>query len=118
MLTQSHYIKKFLNKYGHYDEKPAPTPLYHSIKLEKNIERIISQLEYSTIIESLMYVMHCTRPDITHTINVLCCFTSNPGTEHWKAISRVLTYLEGTINYGLSYKKYSTVLEGYSDCLK
>ena len=104
LLTQSHYIEKFLQKYGHYDDKPAPTPLDPSIKLEKNTGRTISQLEYSSVIGSLMYAMHCTRPDIAHAISMLCRFTSNPGFEHWKAISRVLAYLKGTIEYGLSYK--------------
>jgi len=62
-----------------------------------------------------MYAMHCTRPDIAHAISILCRFTSNPGFEHWKAISRVLAYLKGTIEYGLSYKGYPSVIEGYSD---
>ena len=115
LLTQSHYIEKFLKKYNHYDDKPAPTPLDPSIKLEKNTGRTISQLEYSSIIGSLMYAMHCTRPDIAHAISVLCRFTSNPSFEHWKAIFRVLAYLKGTINYGLSYKGYPAVIEGYSD---
>ena len=50
-----------------------------------------------------------------HAISILCRFTSNPGFERWNAISKVLAYMKGTIEYGLSYKGYPAVIEGYSD---
>ncbi|GKG10329.1 hypothetical protein Tco_0339075, partial [Tanacetum coccineum] len=42
-------------------------------------------------------------------------FTSNPSRQHRKAITRVFKYLRGTMNYGLSYFGYPSVLEGYTD---
>ncbi|GKA67328.1 hypothetical protein Tco_0767136 [Tanacetum coccineum] len=42
-------------------------------------------------------------------------FTSNPSRHHWHAITRVFKYLKGTMNYGLSYVGYPSVLEAYSD---
>ncbi|GKG45329.1 hypothetical protein Tco_0495407, partial [Tanacetum coccineum] len=41
--------------------------------------------------------------------------TSNPGTQHWQAIQRVLKYLKKTIDYRLVYTGYHSVLEGYID---
>ncbi|KAL8089189.1 hypothetical protein AgCh_038826 [Apium graveolens] len=76
---------------------------------------VISQLEYSRIIGSLMYLMSCTRPDIAYSISKLSRFTSNPGADHWKVIIRVLRYLRGTRDYGLHYGRYPAVLEGYTD---
>jgi len=84
LLTQSHYIGMFFKKYSRYNDEPAPTPLDSSIKLIKNTWHSISQLEYFNVIGSLMYAMHCIRPDIVHAISVLCRFTSNLGYEHWK----------------------------------
>ncbi|KAL5576953.1 hypothetical protein UlMin_018652 [Ulmus minor] len=40
---------------------------------------------------------------------------SNPGSDHWKGITRVLRYLRYTHSYGLHYTRYPAVLEGYSD---
>ncbi|GKB12328.1 hypothetical protein Tco_0846251 [Tanacetum coccineum] len=42
-------------------------------------------------------------------------YTSNPGTQHWQAIQRVLKYLKKTMHYTLIYTGYPSVLEGYTD---
>ena len=47
--------------------------------------------------------------------NWLSKVTSNLGSDHWKAIVRVLRYLKYTKNYGLHYSKYLAVLEGYCE---
>ena len=60
-----------------------------------------------------MYVMNCTRPDIAYAVSKLSRYTSNPRSDHWKAIIRVLRYLKYTQNYGLHYSRYPAVLEGY-----
>lgn len=81
----------------------------------KNVQESISQLEYAQIIESLMYFINCTRPDIAYAVSKLSRYTSNPGVEHWKAIIRVLRYLGFTRNIWLNYTRYPAVLEGYCD---
>ena len=40
---------------------------------------------------------------------------SNPGTDHWHALERVMRYLVGTMSYGIHYSGHPAVLEGYSD---
>ena len=42
-------------------------------------------------------------------------YTSNSSVDHWKAIGRVLGYLNKTIILGLYYNNFPPVLEGYSD---
>ena len=114
-LTQSSYIEKVLKRFGHFDDKPAPTPFDPSIKLVRNSGDILDQLTYSQIVGSLIYAMHCTRPDIGYAVGTLSKFTGSPGVEHWNALIRVLRYLKGTINVGLHYSTFPAVLEGYSD---
>lgn len=80
-----------------------------------NTGKPVDQLEYSRAIGSLMYAMISTRPDIAYAVGKLSRFTSNPSRHHWHAITRVFKYLKGTMNYGLSYMGFPSVLEGYSD---
>jgi len=49
----------------------------------------MAQLEYVNAIGSLMYAMHCTRPDIAFSICKLSRYTSKPNTDHCTAIARV-----------------------------
>ena len=75
---------------------------------------MVAQLEYASVIGSLMYAMHCTRPDIAFAVCKLSRFTSNPSVEHWNAIGSVLSYLKRTINLGLFYNNYPAgMLVGY-----
>nr|GEU45474.1 zinc finger, CCHC-type [Tanacetum cinerariifolium] len=80
-------------------------------KLMPNRGLAVSQLEYSRVTGCLMYAMTCTRPDIVFVVGKLSRYTSNPRTQHWQAIQRVLKYLKKTIDYRLVYSGYPSVLE-------
>ena len=112
-LSQSHYVEKILKRFSMLDKAPVSTPMKPGMKFAKHIEQPISQLEYSTVIGSLMYA--CTRPDIAFAVGKLCRFTSNPSPHHWIAIRRVLRYLLRTKDYGIAYSGKPPILEGYSD---
>ncbi|GLT33023.1 hypothetical protein SLA2020_076460 [Shorea laevis] len=114
-LSQSHYIEKMLNKFQHLNIKEAPTPYDPSTKLTLNSDHVVAQLEYASAIGSLMYAMHCTRPDIAFAVCKLSRYTSKPSHEHWKVIRRVLGYLKKKKELGLVYSDYPMVLEGYTD---
>ena len=108
-LSQSHYIEKVLKKFSHLNIKEANNLIYPSIKLISNEGRAVAQLEYASVIGSLMYATQCTRLDIAFVVSKLSGFTSNPSVEHWKAIGRILTK-----ELSLQYSKFSIVLEGYT----
>lgn len=114
-LTQSHYIEKILRRFGHFDDKPVVTPFDPSTRLKKNQGDSVSQLEYTQVLGSLMYLMNCTRPDLAYTVSRLSRYSSNPGRDHWFALVRVLRYLKHTMHYGLHYTKYPPILEGFCD---
>ncbi|GKE83642.1 zinc finger, CCHC-type containing protein [Tanacetum coccineum] len=115
VITQSHYIEKILKKFNLEDCSPVSTPMDPVEKLKPNTGKPVDQLEYSRAIGCLMYDMTSTRPDIAYVVGRLSRFTSNPSRQHWQAITRVFKYLKSTMNYGLSYMGYPSVLEGYSD---
>ncbi|GJV99549.1 retrovirus-related pol polyprotein from transposon TNT 1-94 [Tanacetum coccineum] len=115
ILTQSHYIEKTLKKFGHYDDRPVVTPFDPKVQLKKNKGQSVSQLHYTQVLGSLMYIMNCTRPDLAYSVSRLSRYSHNPGRDHWDALVRVLQYLKHTMAYGLHYTKYPPVLEGYCD---
>ncbi|RVX20813.1 Retrovirus-related Pol polyprotein from transposon TNT 1-94 [Vitis vinifera] len=115
ILSQSHYVDKILGKFDKDNSGVARTPVDVTLHLSKNKGESVSQVEYSRVIGSLMYLMSCTRPDIAYAVSKLSRYTSNPGAKHWQGIIRVLKYLRFTRDYGLHYTRYPVVLEGYSD---
>ncbi len=74
--------------------REANTPYDVYCKLIENFYRIISQIEYASIIGILMYAMHYTRSNIAFALCKLSRYTSNPSMEYWKEISRVFEYLK------------------------
>jgi hypothetical protein len=73
-------------------------------------------IPYSSVVGSLAYAQVCTRPDIAYVTGMLGRYLNNPGHDHWKAVKKVLRYLQGTKDYKLTYRR-SDHLEvvGYSD---
>lgn len=59
--------------------------------------------------------MMCTRLDIYHVFGMASRYQSNLDQEHWKAIKRILRYLQATTNYTLCYQRKELRLKGYID---
>ncbi|GKD15056.1 hypothetical protein Tco_1199463 [Tanacetum coccineum] len=98
-----------------HSDKDYTIPLDPTINLMPNTCRVVDQLAYSRTIGCLIYAMTSTRPYIAYVVGKLSRYTSNLSTHHWYAIMRVFKYLKKTMDYGLSYVGYPSVLEGYSD---
>ncbi|GKA93201.1 zinc finger, CCHC-type containing protein [Tanacetum coccineum] len=110
-ISLSHYIEKVLNKFNYFDCTPVSTPIDTSKKLMPNNGQAVSQLEYSRVIGCLLYAMTCTRLDISFVVGKLSRYTSNPSTQHWQAIQRVLKYSKKTMDYRLTYTGYPSMLK-------
>jgi hypothetical protein len=101
VLSQSHYVKKILEKFSKDDNSIVKTPIDIIIHLFKNRSKGINQLEYSQIIRCLMYIITYIRPNIAYLVSKLSTFTSNSNMNHRKVIKRALKYLRYTLNYKL-----------------
>ena len=89
-LSQSHYVEKMIERFSDHEIKENTNPFLLHIYLHKNTGTKIRQLEYSQIIENLIYLMNCTRLDIAYVVSKLSRYTSNPSDQHWTALLRVL----------------------------
>jgi hypothetical protein len=104
-ITQKQYILTILQSEGMQDANPVSTPLDTNIKLEPNPEGSVGNRSnsFTMLIGKLQYLATATRPDIAFAVNRLAAYTANPSLIHYTAAKRILRYLKGTINLGLTY---------------
>ncbi|RVW24879.1 Retrovirus-related Pol polyprotein from transposon RE2 [Vitis vinifera] len=69
----------------------------------------------SQLVGSLQY-LSLTRPDIAYTVNKLSQFMHQPTSDHWNAVKRLLRYLCGTLDHGITLRRTSPLaLHAFSD---
>ena len=69
---------------------------------------------YRSIVGALQYLTF-TRPDIAFVVHQVCQFMQQPMLVHFLAVKRILRYIKGTANYGLTYYRDSLDLKAFSD---
>ena len=70
---------------------------------------------YASAVESLMYAMLCTRPNICFAIGMVSRYHSDPGEEHWITVKHIFKYLRRMRDYMLVFQDESLVPIGYTD---
>ncbi|RVW35994.1 Retrovirus-related Pol polyprotein from transposon RE1 [Vitis vinifera] len=101
-LGQHKYIADLLNRTHMTEAKPAPTPLATSpILTLQSGTPLFDPTEYRIVVGSLQY-LSLTRPDIAYTVNKLSQFMHQPTSDHWNAVKRLLRYLCGTLDHGIT----------------
>ena len=58
---------------------------------------------YQNLIGVLIFLSNCTRPDITHAVNVLSRYMNDPGVNHWRTAKGVLRYLRRISSRGIVF---------------
>lgn len=117
-MYQRKYTLDVLKRFGMENSKPVKTPLEVGIKLQKpdKVDQDeIKKFPYQRLIGSLMYLAVSTRPDIAFAVNSLSQFNNCYTQEHWTAAKRILRYLKGTLDYGITFHKTGKPLVGYVD---
>ena len=111
-LSQKSYIERILERYGMKDCKPGDTPVAKGDKFSlaqcpkhQSEIKVMKQISYASVVGSLMYAQVCTRLDLAYIVGMLGRYLSNPGMDHWKAVKRVMRYLQRTKGYMLTYRK-------------
>ncbi|CAN6713955.1 unnamed protein product [Malus baccata var. baccata] len=116
MVTQSKYAKELLKKAGMETCKPTSTPSKpHSQLLVHEGTALADPTLYRSLVGALQYLTF-TRPDIAHSVNVVCQYMTHPTDMHMHLVKRILRYLQGTLDCGLQYTKSSDFnIAAYSD---
>ena len=52
-----------------------------------------------------MWAQAATQPDLSYAVGLLARFQNKPGPAHWKALSHVMQYVNGTLDYCITYRQ-------------
>lgn len=115
LLTQKKYAADLLKKTKLLYSKSVSTPLVPKHDLHASEVTFVDPKEYRCIVGALQYLT-LTRPDIAHSVNLVCQFMQAPTLKHLQAVKRILRYIKGTLDYGLRILSQSSLtLYGFSD---
>ena len=100
--------------------KVVSIPLPIHLKLTKEMcpktqeeEDKMSKVPYALAMESLMYFIVCTRPNIPHAVEFVSRYMIHPRIEHWNGVKWILRYLRGTSTKCLHFEGSTADLQGY-----
>ena len=112
-LSQGHYVKEILERFGMQYSHPVDTPALSNLgeKLanaevgrKRGEVELVEDYPVREAVGALLYLEEMTRPDLGNAVRDLCSFVSQPTQEVVLGIKRVFRYLAGTIDKGLYFK--------------
>jgi hypothetical protein len=53
-------------------------------------KRLMLDIPYAYAIDSIMYAMLSTRPDVALTLSLMSHYQSNPGMSHWSVVKNIV----------------------------
>ena len=73
------------------------------------------RIPYASIVDSLMYAMFCTQPDICYAVGIVSRYQSNLRYDHWTGVKNILKYLKRMRDYMIVCGSKDLILTGYTD---
>jgi hypothetical protein len=108
-LSQEPLALELLERFDMLDCNPCTSPMEAGeLLLESDrpsVPDVALRRHYQECVGTLQFLATWTRPDLQFCTNELSKHMSNPGVKHWQVAKRVLRYLRGTTNYGLTYTR-------------
>jgi len=113
-VSQETYAKEILKKYKMANCNPVSMEPGAKLSKFDGGERVDVR-KYQSLVGSLCYLT-CTRSYLSLSVGIINRFMEEPVNSHWKALKRVLQYIQGTVSLDLFYSKAEdNKLIDYSD---
>lgn len=116
-LKQTAYAKKVLEKAGLAECNPDRFPMDPKEVIRKDEGgKEVDSMFFKSMVGGLRYLVH-TRPDIAFSVGIISISMEKPTSVHLNTAKRVLRYVKGTLDFGLTYTKDSgnNILTGFSN---
>jgi hypothetical protein len=106
-LSQKVYVESILECKGLSEINSVATPLDPNIKSvpNPNGNKGNQSNSFARLLRELQFLANSTQPDIAFAVNRLATYTVNLSLQHVAALKRILRYLAGTKNLGITYSK-------------
>ena len=119
-IDQSEYINTILEKYDLADYNLITTSIATGTRLRKSTpddnNLMKDSKEYQSIIESQMYAILYTKPDLAYAISQVSQFSNLSNTSHYAIAKHVLRYLKEILHVDIIFSEsLRLVLELYCD---
>lgn len=95
---------------------PMPTPLPLQLDRIPNQDKFFDNPSYFRSLAGKLQYLSLTRPDIQFSVNLVCQKMHEPTVSDFNLLKRILRYLKGTINMGVSLESdTNSQLRAYCD---
>ena len=115
-LSQQKYIVEIIKRANMEACTPVATPVDTNSKLSLHHgDPVDDPSLYRSLVGALQYLTF-PRPDIAYAVQQVCLFMHAPKVTHFNALKRIIRYLKGTPDHGLTlYSSPSTQLVSYTN---
>lgn len=114
-LSQTKYTKDILRRFDMFDSKHKTLPMPANTKVQAAGTPLdTAKHPFAEAVGALMYLQVCTRPDICFPVCLMARYMAAPTQEHWGLVKGIFQYLNGTREYGITYRN-SDQLVVYTD---
>ena len=114
-VCQTKYARDLLAKAGMDTCRSCTTPCKpHCQLLASEGDSLSDPTIYMSIVGALQYLTF-TRPDLCYAVNTVCQYMTQPSDLHFQLVKRILWYIHGTLDHGLTFTSGSWDLHAYSD---
>ena len=114
-VHQRKYATDLLQKFNMSTCKPCSTPFVSLSRLRKDDGILLSDpTHFRSLVGGLQYLTF-TRPDLSYAVNHICQFMHQPTDQHLIAAKRILRYVQGSLDHGLSFRPSPLSLTAYTD---
>ena len=78
-------------------------------------EESMTEVPYKEAVDSLMYAMIATRPNLAFPISMASQYMARPGSKHWTVVKRIMGYLKRTLDVKLCFGGANIVFTRYCE---
>ncbi len=116
-INQNLYIKELIMalRLTEANSKPRQMAKFGNFSTVKDKDYLPTSTEYKSVLGRLQFLASHTRPDIAHAVNYCARYQAMPQRIHWKLTQRIIRYLKGTSELGLTMATCGSGITGYAD---